>query len=170
MGHKETGCIFLPDSLVCSRLNGSCKSAETRESGGVAGTGKVSEKCLLPLMAWFICFHIHCREPDPKVSLCRSSGKPNKNICSLEAEPHHQEAANKPCHSLIKLRFKLNRSHISCSAACISSASVPLLLSLQVSVRLMHSVFFPSSAIHLCCCRLIRELLLSLTGPFILSF
>lgn len=94
MGHKETGCIYLPDSLVCFRLNGSCKSAETRESGGATGTGKVSEKCLLLIMAWFICFHIHCTEPDPKVRLCRSSDKPNINICSLEAEPHRRLQTN----------------------------------------------------------------------------
>lgn len=47
VGHKETGCVFLLDSLVRSRLNGSCKSAETRESGGAVGAGKVNEKCLL---------------------------------------------------------------------------------------------------------------------------
>lgn len=94
MGHKDTGCIFLPDPLVRSRLNRSCKSAETRESGGAAGTGKVNEKCLLPLMAWFICLHIHCRESDPKVRLFRSSDKPNKNICSLEAEPHRRLQTN----------------------------------------------------------------------------
>lgn len=93
MGHKEA-VSFCQISLVRSRLNESCKSAETRESGGAAGTGKVSEKCLLPLMAWFICFHIRCREPDPTERQGRSSHKPNKNVCSLEAEPHRRLQTN----------------------------------------------------------------------------
>lgn len=127
------GCIFLPDSSARSRLNGSCKSAETRESYGAAGNDKVSEKYLLLLMAWFICFYIHCRKPDPNVRL----------LLFLRQTRTTQEAANKPCHSLIKLCFKLNRSHINRSAAWISFASVPSLLSLQVSVQLMHSFSFP---------------------------
>lgn len=70
MGQRDgkTGSIFVLDSVVHSRLIESFKSAETRERGRVGGMGKESEKRLPLVMAWFVCFHIHGRERDPKVT------------------------------------------------------------------------------------------------------
>lgn len=104
------------------------------------GTGKVSEKCLLPLMAWFICCHIHCRDPDPKVRLSCFLRQTKQNDLQPGSRTM-QEAANKLCLSLIKLRFKPRRSPINRSAG-FHPPQFPS-FSLCKSVRLMHSVFFP---------------------------
>lgn len=91
------------DSLVGSRLNECCESAETRESGGAAGAAAVSEKRLLTLMACFICFHIRWRGADPK----GSGGAPLTEGTKISAAWKQKRCAGKTV--ILSLNFALNQ-------------------------------------------------------------
>lgn len=107
------------DSFVRSRLIESFKSAETRERGRAGGLGKANENRPLLVMAWFVCFHIHGRECDPKVTPWFYSDSrmsllvlpTNKNTSNLNPPSHHpqQEGTLKETYvALIKLHFCLS--------------------------------------------------------------
>lgn len=99
-------------------------------------------------MAWFVYFHIHGRERDPKVNLGQMSLlvlPANKNISQHTTTP---EVTNENLCCLYHTELLLVRYFSEVEAISItllreiSHAPAPLLLSLHISLLLLHPVFF----------------------------